>query len=606
MILSCDQGAIVTRNGGETWSSWFNQPTGQFYHVVADNQFPYWVYGAQQDSGAAATPSRSRYRSLNFHDWRPMEAGDENGYIAPDTLNPGVVFGGFVARQDFGDEQVQQMPPTLAHQGHYRRTWTLPLVFSPIDAHVLYFGSQVLFRTGDGGNSWQVISPDLTREDPGVPPNLDAATAADAPKGKRHGVIYTIGPSFVRAGEIWAGTDDGLIQLTQDEGKTWENVTPPELTPWSKVTHIEASHSDAGTAYAAVDRHRLDDYQAYLYRTRDFGKTWQRVSSGIPDGSFLNCVREDPARKGLLYACTEKGVYVSFDDGDDWQSLQLNLPVTSVRDLVVHENDLAVATFGRSFWILDDVTPLRQMDAHVATAETWLFRPQTAIRMRPGSDQGTPVPMDEWLAANPPEGAALDYFLKDKPSTPIQMEIFDSEGKLVRRFASDDVLHKTNPNDVPLQMEWVRDPKPLLAEAGMHRFVWDLRYALPKGVRTTYWGPAGPLAVPGNYTVKLTANGKSSTQPLTIKLDPRVKTPQDALVRQFGLASTLAARLGEVSMALQQVGELRKQVDERKKEASGNTELLTALQGLEKKMEAGGGAHWSLDRRGQFRYGARQ
>jgi photosystem II stability/assembly factor-like uncharacterized protein len=586
MILSCDQGAIVTRNGGETWSSWFNQPTGQFYHVVADNQFPYWVYGAQQDSGSVATPSRSKYRSLNFHDWRPMEAGDENGYIAPDTLNPGVVFGGFVARQDFGDEQVQQMPPTLAHPGHYRRTWTLPLVFSPIDAHVLYFGSQVLFRTGDGGNSWQVISPDLTREDPGVPPNLDAATAADAPKGKRHGVIYTIGPSFVRAGEIWAGTDDGLIQLTQDQGKTWENVTPPELTPWSKVTHIEASHSDAGTAYAAVDRHRLDDYQAYLYRTRDFGKTWQRVSSGIPDGSFLNCVREDPARKGLLYACTEKGVYVSFDDGDDWQSLQLNLPVTSVRDLVVHENDLAVATFGRSFWILDDVTPLRQMDSHVAAAETWLFRPQTAIRMRPGSDQGTPVPMDEWLAANPPEGAALDYFLKDKPSTPIQMEIFDSEGKLVRRFASDDVLHKTNPNDVPIQVEWIRDPKPLLAEAGMHRFVWDLRYALPKGVRTTYWGPAGPLAVPGNYTLKLTANGKSSTEPLTIKLDPRVKAPQDALVRQFGLASMLAARLGEVSMALQQVGELRKQVDERKKEASGNTELLTALQGLEKKMEA--------------------
>ncbi len=436
-------GSISRLGSSITWwrtTSFLTGFTARSRTAVADNQFPYWVYGAQQDSGSAATPSRSKYRSLNFHDWRPMEAGDENGYIAPDTLNPGVVFGGFVARQDFGDEQVQQMPPTLAHQGHYRRTWTLPLVFSPIDAHVLYFGSQVLFRTGDGGNSWQVISPDLTREDPGVPPNLDAATAADAPKGKRHGVIYTIGPSFVRAGEIWAGTDDGLIQLTQDEGKTWENVTPPELTPWSKVTHIEASHSDAGTAYAAVDRHRLDDYQAYLYRTRDFGKTWQRVSSGIPDGSFLNCVREDPARKGLLYACTEKGVYVSFDDGDDWQSLQLNLPVTSVRDLVVHENDLAVATFGRSFWILDDVTPLRQMDSHVAAADAWLFRPENAIRMRPGSDQGTPVPRDEWLAANPPEGAALDYFLKDKPSTPIQMEIFDSEGKLVRRFASDDVL----------------------------------------------------------------------------------------------------------------------------------------------------------------------
>jgi photosystem II stability/assembly factor-like uncharacterized protein len=586
MILSSDQGAIVTRNGGETWSSWFNQPTGQFYHVATDNQFPYWVYGAQQDSGSAATPSRSRYRSLNFHDWRPMDAGDENGYIAPDPLNPGVVFGGFVARQDFGDEQLQQLPPTLAHPGDYRRTWTLPLVFSPIDPHVLYFGSQVLFRTADGGSSWQAISPDLTREDSGVPTNLDAATAADVPKGKRHGVIYTIGPSFVRAGEIWAGTDDGQIQLTQDEGKTWEKVTPPDLTPWSKVTHIEASHFEAGTAYAAVDRHRLDDYQAYLYRTRDFGKSWQRVSNGIPDGSFLNCVREDPARKGLLYACTEKGVYFSFNDGDDWQSLRLNLPVTSVRDLVVHENDLVVATFGRSFWILDDVTPLRQMDAHVAAADAWLFRPGTAIRMRPGSDQGTPVPMDEWVAANPPEGAVLDYFLKDKPSTPIQMEIFDSEGKLVRRFASDDELHKTNPNDVPLQVEWIRNPKPLSAEAGMHRFVWDLHYALPKGVRTSYWGPAGASAVPGEYIVKLSANGKSSTQPLTIKLDPREKTTQDALVRQFGLASKLAAGLGEVSLALQQVGELRKQLEARKKEAGGNAELLAALQGIQEKVEA--------------------
>src|SRR5882762_728136 len=586
MILSSDQGTIVTRNGGETWSSWYNQPTAQFYHVVADNQFPYWVYGAQQDSNSIATPSRSKYRSLNFHDWRPIDAGDENGYIAPDPLNPGAVFGGFVARQDFGNEQVQQMPPSLSQLGEYRRTWTLPLVFSPLDPHVLYFGSQVLFRTADGGNSWQVIGPDLTREDPGVPANLDAATAADAPKGKRRGVIYTIGPSFVRAGEIWAGTDDGLIQVTQDEGKTWENVTPPQLTPWSKVTHIEASHSDAGTAYAAVDRHRLDDYQPYLYRTRDFGKNWQRVTSGIPDGSFLNCVREDPARKGLLYACTEKGVYVSFDDGDDWRPVQLNLPVTSVRDLVVHENDLVIATFGRSFWILDDVTPLRQMDSHVAAADAWLFRPETAIRMRPSSDQGTPVPMDESLAPNPPEGAMLDYYLREKPSTAIQLEIFDSQGKLVRRFASDDVLYRTNPNEVPIQVEWIRDPKPLLAEAGMHRFVWDLRYALPKGMRRSFWGPAGPLAAPGNYTVKLTANGKSSTQPLTIKLDPRVKTPQDVLDRQFGLASKLAARLGEVSMALQHAGDLRKQIDARKKEASGNAELLTALQELEKKMEA--------------------
>jgi photosystem II stability/assembly factor-like uncharacterized protein len=585
MALSSDQGTLVTCNGGETWSSWYNQPTGQFYHVITDHRFPYWVYGAQQDSGSAATPSRSRYRSLNFHDWRPMEAGDENGYIAPDPLNPGVVYGGFVARQDFGDEQAQQMPPTLAHPGKYRRTWTLPLVFSPIDKHVLYFGSQVMSRTADGGNSWQVISPDLTREDPGVPASLDAATAADAPKGIRRGVIYTIGPSYVRAGEIWAGTDDGLVQLTQDEGKTWSDVTPPDLTPWSKVTHIEASHSDAGTAYAAVDRHRLEDYRAHLYRTRDFGKTWQSASNGIPDGSFLNCVREDPVRKGLLYACTEKGVYVSFDDGDDWQPLQLNLPVTSVRDLVVHEDDLVIATFGRSFWVLDDGTPLRQMDAHVSAADAWLFRPGAAYRVRPGSDQGTPVPMDEALASNPPDGAAVDYYLKQKTAGPVQLEILDLEGKLVRRFASNDKLRKTDPKDVEFPVQWVRDPQPLSAEAGMHRFVWDLRYPLSQSVHATYWGPAGPLAAPGSYIVRLTANGKSSTQPLTIKMDPRVKATQAELVRQFELASRLAARLGEVSSALQQAGELRKQIEARKKESSGNAELQQALAALEQKIE---------------------
>jgi len=586
MILSCDQGAVVTHTGGETWSSWLNQATGQFYHVATDNQFPYWVYGAQQDSGAAATATASKYRFLNFHDWRPLEAGDENGYIAPDPLNPVVIFGGFVDRQDLSNEQVQAMPPTIAHEGAFRRTWTLPLVFSPLDAHVLYFGSQILFRTEDGGDSWQAISPDLTREDPGVPVNLDPATAADAPKGKRRGVIYTIGPSYVKAGEIWAGTDDGQIQLTQDEGKNWTNVTPPELTPWSKVTHIEASHSDAGTAYAAVDRHRLEDYQPYLYRTRDFGKSWQRVTNGIPDGSFLNCVREDPFRKGLLYACTEKGVYVSFDDGDGWQPLQLNLPMTSVRDLVVHGDDLVIATFGRSFWVLDNVTPLRQIDSTAAAADVWLYRPETTYRVRPGNDESTPVPDDEALAANPPNGAVLDYYLKEKSVAPIQLEIFNSEGRLVRRFASDDEQRKVNPNDLAFPASWVREPQPLSAEAGMHRFVWDLRYLPPKGARASFRRPSGPLAVPGNYTVRLTAHGKSSSQPLTIKMDPRVKTPQDALVRQFELASKISAREGEVSEAIQQIAELQKQLGVRKKEASDKSDVAKTLDGLNQKLEA--------------------
>ena len=586
MVLSCDQGAVVTHTGGETWSSWLNQATGQFYHVITDNQFPYWVYGAQQDSGAAATASASKYRFLNFHDWRPLEAGDENGYIAPDPLSPGVIFGGFVDRQDLSNEQVQAMPPTIAHEGAFRRAWTLPLVFSPLDAHVLYFGSQILFRTEDGGDSWQAISPDLTREDPGVPANLDPATAADAPKGKRRGVIYTIGPSYVKAGEIWAGTDDGQIQLTQDEGKSWDNVTPKELTAWSKVTHIEAAHSDAGTAYAAVDRHRLEDYQPYLYRTRDFGKTWQRVSNGIPDGSFLNCVREDPFRKELLYACTEKGVYVSFDDGDDWQPLQLNLPTTSVRDLVVHGDDLVIATFGRSFWVLDDVTPLRQIDPRTASADVWLYRPETTYRVRPGNDESTPVPDDEALAANPPNGAVLDYYLKEKSVAPIQLEIFNSEGRLVRRFASDDEQRKVNPNDLAFPASWVREPQPLSAEAGMHRFVWDLRYLTPKGARASFRRPSGALGVPGNYTVRLTAHGKSSSQALTIKMDPRVKTPQDALVRQFELASKISARQAQVSEALQQIAELQKQLGARKKEVSEKSDVAKTLDELNQKLEA--------------------
>ena len=584
LALSSDQGTVISRNGGETWSSWYNQPTGQFYHVITDNRFPYWVYGAQQDSGAAGTPSRSNYRSLNFHDWRPLEAGDENGYMAPDPLDPEIIYGGFVTRQDLRSEQPQQIPPGLAQSEDLRRTWTLPLIFSPLDPRTLYFGTQMVFRTGNAGASWQPISPDLTREDPGVPPNLDPPTAADAPKTPRRGVVYTIAPSFVRAGEIWAGTDDGLIQLTQDDGKTWTNVTPPEVTAWSKITHLEASHSDPATAYAAVDRHRLEDLQPYLYRTRDFGKTWRRVSSGIPEGSFLNCVREDPARKGLLYACTEMGVYVSFNDGEAWQPLQLNLPTTSVRDLVVHGDDLVIATHGRSFWILDDATPLRQMSAGVAAADVWLFRPATACRVRKGSDQGTPVPLDEPLAENPPSGAVIDYYLKEKAKAPVRLEIFDHDGQLVRRFSSDDLLPKTKPDEVPIATEWIHDEEPLSAEQGMHRFIWDLHYALPKGVHRSFYGPAGPWIVPGNYTVTLTANGKSTSQPLVVTMDPRVKTPRDDLVREFQAASRVTAILGEVSAARQEAEDLRKQIAERSKQAANNAELTAPLQTLDQKL----------------------
>ncbi len=591
MILGCDQGVIVTRNGGETWSSWYNQPTAQLYHVATDNRFPYWVYAAQQDSGAVAVASRGYSRALNFMDWRPMEAGGESDYTAPDPLNPEIIYGGTVARQDFHNEQVQQVPPTLLYPAEYRKTWTVPLVFSEVEPHVLYFSAQVLFRTADGGNSWQKISPDLTREDPGAPSNLDPATAADAPTSKRRGVIYTIAPSPKRAGEIWVGTDDGLVQLTRDEGKTWKDVTPPEVTPWSKVTHIVASHFVDGEAYAAVDRHRLEDQQPYLYRTKDFGKTWRMVANGIPDGSFLNCVRDDPKVAGLLYTCTEKGVYVSYDDGDNWSPLQFNLPTTSVRDLVVHGDDLVIATFGRSFWVLDDITPVRQWSAKVANAEAWLFDPQTAYRVRPGADQGTPFPFDEPQADNPAAGAVLDYYLKEKPAGAVQLEIFDAAGKLVRRYASTDEVRKTNADEIDIPMYWIHDAEPLSAEAGMHRFEWDLRYSIAGGGRRrSRRGGGGPLVVPGRYTVKLTVEGKTLSAPLAVKMDPRVKTSTADLERQLAAASKLAAGIGKLSEAVQRADDLQKQIAARSKEAEGNAEIAAALADLGKKVGAVAGS----------------
>jgi hypothetical protein len=423
----------------------------------------------------------------------------------------------------------------------------------------------------------------LTREDPGAPPNLDPPAVADTGKEKRRGVIYTIGPSYVRRGQIWAGTDDGLIQLTQDEGKTWSNVTPPEITAWSKVTHIEASHFDAGTAYAAIDRHRLDDLRTYLYRTRNFGKNWELASNGIPEGYFLNCVREDPVRRGLLYACTEKGVFLSFDDGDHWQPLQMNLPTTSVRDLVIHGDDLVIATHGRSFWILDDIAPLRQITAETAQSTSWLFQPATAYRVRPGSDEGTPVPFDEPHADNPPDGAVLDYYLKDPQSEPVQLEIFDSAGVLVRRYASDDVLPKTKAEDMQFPMYWLHDAEPVSAKAGLHRFVWDLHYAFPADVHTSFYGPKAPLALPGKYAVKLTVNEQSQSQPLVVKMDPRVKTSQTDLEKMFRAESRVAKNLADLSTAMKQARELQANLAARKKEMPSNGDIAEALAALDRK-----------------------
>lgn len=591
MILASDQGAIVTLNGAETWSSWYNQPTGQFYHVTADNRFPYWLYGAQQDSGALAIPTRSPFRGISFHDWQPIEGGGESGYIAVDPLNPDVVFGGTVSRYNLKTRQDQAMPPKLAHPGEYRDEWTLPLIFSPRDPRELYFGAQVLFRTTNSGQSWQIISPDLTREDAGVPLTLDPFSAANGPRGKHRGVIYTIAPSALRLGEIWVGTDDGLIQVTRDDGQSWQNATPSQLAPWSKVTHLEASRHDGNTLYAAIDRHRLDDINPYIYRTRDAGKSWQIITRGIPEGSYVNSIREDPIRKGLLFAGTETGVFVSFNDGDDWQSLQLNLPTASVRDLLVHENDLVAATHGRAFWILDDIIPLRQLTSQIAQSSAFLFEPEDAWRVRPGSDEGTPLPLDEPTGENPPPGAILNYFLKSPSSSPVTLEIVDAAGQFVRRYSSADPTQKIDFQALDIPSYWIHPLQPIPASAGLHRIIWDLHYEGIPGLRRRGSSPnVGPWALPGGYNLTLTVAGQTYKQRLILKMDPRVKISEEDLAKQFKVAREIFAALTEVTQAANEADRLLTQLKSLQKEASAGSELAKFMAALEPKTLAVRGA----------------
>jgi photosystem II stability/assembly factor-like uncharacterized protein len=524
LALAGDQGAIVSVDAGQTWSSWYNQPTAQLYHVAADYRFPYWLTAAQQDSGAVGTPVRTSHAVISMHEWTGLCAGGESGYTAPDPLHPEILFGGGVEKCNVNTGETKNITPEMPEPGvTYRRAWTQPLVFSQADRRALYFGNQFVYKTTDGGESWAKISDDLTREDPGVPPNLDAAAAADAPAGKRRGVVYTLAPSPVRASIVWAGTDDGLIHLTQDEGLTWQNVTPPEITPWTKVVMIDASHFDANTAYAAAERHQLEDYEPHIYRTRDAGKSWQAITKGLPAGVYVQTVKEDPQRRGLLFCGTERGVFVSFDEGDNWQSLQLNLPPSSMRDLQIKDDDLVVATHGRGFWVLDDITALRQLDQQAAGADAILFRPAEAVKLPEPSEQGTPLPKDEPFAENPPTGAVIDYYLKTAASAPVTLEVLDASGAVVRRFASDDRPAPRDPNTLAVQIVWAPQAEPLPATAGMHRWVWDLRGS-PPPAQTGRGGGRGrgaPIAPPGRYSVRLTVDGKTFTHPLIVRQDPR-------------------------------------------------------------------------------------
>ncbi|MGZ4879375.1 MAG: WD40/YVTN/BNR-like repeat-containing protein, partial [Candidatus Angelobacter sp.] len=569
MIFGSDQGAGVSVDAGHTWSSWFNQPTAQFYHVAVDNDFPYHVYGAQQDSGSVFILSRSNDGAITFRDWHPAGAG-ESGYIAPDPSDSNIIYGGGtygeLFRYDRRTGQAQVIAPDAirnfgeAHPEH-RYAWTSPVVFSPQDPHTLYFGSQYVLRSANRGNSWEKISPDLTGTDPNV--SQEGPLTVDNATKRGHGVVYTIAPSPVNAAQIWAGTDTGLIQLTRDNGKAWNNVTPSGLADWSKISLIDASRFDAGTAYAAVDRHRLDDIGPYIYRTRDFGKSWTRINNGIPNGAYVRAVREDPVKKGLLFAGTELGVFFSVNDGDSWQPLQNNLPPSPVHDLVIKDNDLVIATHGRAFWILDDISPLRQLTAEIQAASAHLFQPSPAMRIRATTHGDTPLPPEEPAGENPPPGAIFYYYLKSQSQSEVKLEVLDAKGQVVRSYSSKDQPF-TPPTPPAFPAYWFKPENLLSPAAGMHRFIWDVRYSAPPVAQPGYSmftvagrdvprEPSGPQALPGSYQVRLTVDGRTYTQPFKLTIDPRIKaTPQD-LEKQFTLELKLVQTLQQANQAVDDI-----------------------------------------------------
>lgn len=589
LALTSDQGAIVSVNGGRTWGQWFNQPTAQMYHVSTDDAFPYRVCGGQQDSGSACVASRGNDGRITFHDWHPAGI-EEYGQAAPDPLDPDIVYGGKVTRYDRRTGQIANVEPKPLRD--YRVLRTEPLEFSPLDPHRLFFAANTIWSTRDGGHSWTQVSPDLTRKIWVTPPTVGVFKSEHSAQPSDRGVVYALALSPLNAGRMWAGTDDGYLWTTADGGNHWTNVTPPQLQPWWKVFNMDAGHFDPLTAYAAINTMRLDDMRPHLFRTHDGGKSWTEIDNGIPDGAATNTIREDPKRKGLLFAGTETQVYVSFDDGDHWQSLRLNMPASSVRDLQIKGDDLVAGTHGRGYLILDDITPLRQVTAQVASSPAFLYRPQTALRIRGDMNPPTPWPPEMATGTNPPDGAILDYYLGPNIQGPVTLEILDSTGRLVRRYSSADPAPPIDPH-YPVPLLWNRPPQLLSAAPGEHRFLWDVHEAPVPGLVTdpdfdqavphnTPPVPTAPWVLPGRYTVRLTANGTTLTQPLQVVMDPRVKTPPAALQQQYDLSMQLYRSVLTASDALHRIASLRQQIQER--EISGAK--LPALDALNTKLTA--------------------
>ncbi len=577
MVTAADQGTVVSQNGGRSWSNWYNQPTGQFYHVETDNRFPYWIYSGQQDSGTAGAATRSDYGSLTFRDWHPV-GGEERGWDVPDPEDPLIVYGtglgGTITRYDSRTGQVRNVSPYVESTygrrpvpGSVRWAWCFPLAISARAPHEIYTGAQFLLRSSNGGESWEKASPDLTGAENGAIACDGEVTLPNArPCG--FGVIFTIELSPLDPKEIWVGTDDGLIQLTRDGGKTWKDVTPKGLPVWAKVVTLDASALEPGTAYAAVDTHRLDDFSPHLYRTRDFGASWDAIVNGLPAGRFTTVLRADTVRRGLLYAGTDAGAFVSFDDGGLWQPLQLNLPTAWVGDLALHGSDLVAATQGRALWVLDDVTPLRQLTAE-ASAPARLFAPAPAIRVRANENRDTPLPPETPIARNPPAGAVLDYVLEAAVAGPVTLEILDAQGATVRSFSSADTKLEPEPRQY-FTGRWIHPPAPPSTAAGHHRFVWDLRFPPPKSAAYEYMiaavdgentpiEPRGPLVVPGRYTVRLTAGGRRYEQPLVVTPDPRTSVPVEVLTAKLAFQEKVVAAMAASFDASASVAARRKQ-----------------------------------------------